>query len=400
MGALEQTTDPTLAAPLRGVELAITGRLASMRRDEATRRVAEAGGSYAQTPTETTQVLVVGQDGPPLGEDGRPTRHLRRARELRDAGHPIRIVPEAEFLDLLGLAERRSDLARLYTTEQLARILGIPRREITAWRRAGLIEPARLVRRLAFFDYRQVSALKALRELAHSGVKPQRIRRSLHELEGWWPDTDGALAQLETIEQEGDLFVRTREGSLAEPSGQLLLDFGARASEASNQAPEARERTESSTGLQGEEFWFRRGLALEEEGRPEEAVHAYTQALEAGHPRPELAFNLGNLMYGLQKTEEAAQCFALATEIEDDYVEAWNNLGNALAELDRADEAIAAFQAAIRLEADYPDPHFNLAETYAAQGRLDEARAHWSEYLALDPHSTWSDEVRKRLRRT
>ena len=87
--------------------------------------------------------------------------------------------------------------------------------------------------------------LKALRELAHSGVKPQRIRRSLHELEGWWPDTDGALAQLETIEQEGDLFVRTREGSLAEPSGQLLLDFGARASEASNQAPEARERTES-----------------------------------------------------------------------------------------------------------------------------------------------------------
>ena len=61
MGALEQTTDPTLAAPLRGVELAITGRLASMRRDEATRRVAEAGGSYAQTPTETTQVLVVGQ---------------------------------------------------------------------------------------------------------------------------------------------------------------------------------------------------------------------------------------------------------------------------------------------------------------------------------------------------
>lgn len=383
---------------VEGLELAITGRLASMRRDEATRRIEEGGGIYAASPTRSTHLLVIGQGGPPLGDDGLPTKHLRTARRLRDEGVPIQIIGEDEFLARLGLDDRQDDLHRVFTTAQLARILGISQGEIRSWVRHDLIEPVKVVRRLCFFDFRQVAGAKALSRLTADGVRPQRIRRSLMELLGWWPESEAALAQLETLEQNDALFVRTREGSLAETSGQLRLDFDAPVAPAAAPRPIEERAPDPESG--SEELWFRRGLQLEEEDRGEEAVVAYAKALEFGNPRPELAFNLGNLMYGLERTTEAAQCFALATEIEPEYVEAWNNLGNALSEMDQADEAIDAFEKALQVEPDYPDAHFNLAETLATSGRTEEAREHWLAYLELDPHSSSADEVRARLRRT
>ncbi len=381
--------NPTLL--LDGIELAVTGRLASMRRDEAIARIEAAGGTYAAAPSETTRWLVIGQGGPPLGDDGLPTKHLREARRLRDAGAPLEIIDEAGFLARIGLDERKGDLERLYTTAQLARILDVSPRELRSWVRSELVRPVRVVRRLAFFDFAQVAGAKALSRLRASGVKPQRIRKSLLELEGWCTTTSASLAQLETLEQERTLFVRTSEGSLAETSGQLRLDFDA---DVDADASLDAERTGNA------ELWFRRGLHLEEQDRPEEATLAYARALEFGSPRAELAFNLGNLMYGLERHDEAAQCFALATEIDAEYVEAWNNLGNALSALERGDEALDAFEQALAFEPDYPDAHYNLAETLAALGRTAEAREHWHAYLELDPHSTSADEVRARLRRT
>ena len=107
--------------------VAITGRLASMSREEAMRRLAEAGAVYVKEPTPETDLLVVGQGGPPLGEDGRLTASLRTARDLREAGSAIEIVPEEELLAHLGV--EGFDLDRLYTTEQLGRILGVSRQQ-------------------------------------------------------------------------------------------------------------------------------------------------------------------------------------------------------------------------------------------------------------------------------
>jgi tetratricopeptide (TPR) repeat protein len=353
---------------LTGLELAITGRLASMRRDEALERIAAAGATYVASPSSTTHLLVVGQGG-----------------------------PEEVFLSRLGLEERLGELDRLFTTAQLARMLDVPQSELRAWVRHQLIRPVKEVRRLAFFDFRQVAGAKALARLAASGVSPGRIRRSLAQLEGWWPSTGASLAQLEVIEAEdargGSLFVRTNEGSLAETSGQLRLDFDA--------PGELDAEADPALDAPGrDELWFRRGIQLEEEDRPEEAVVAYAKALEAGDPSAELAFNLGNLLYALERPADAAPCLALATEIDEDYVEAWNNLGNALAATGDQQAAVDAFERALAIEPDYPDAHFNLAETLATLGRTGDARNHWRAYLELDPHSEWALEVRARLRRT
>ena len=380
------------SSPLAGKEVSITGRLASMARDEALRLIEDAGARHVPLPTEKTALVVLGQGGPALGDDGHLTHALARAEYLRDGGAPIEYVDEERFLALLGLEERQENLRRLYTTHQLHRILEVPLRQIRSWVRHELIRPVKVVRRLCFFDFQQVASAKALSHLATAGVKPQTIRRSLEQLGRWLPDAERYLAQLETLEQGRALYVRTEEGRLVEPSGQLRLDF--------DDARGPAERASLPQLETSQARLFEVGIQAEEEGRLDDAVAIYERALAAGPPQPEIAFNLGNALYSLGRKREAAESFGRATEMETDYVEAWNNLGNALSDLGLPDEAIRVYRYALSIEPDYADAHYNLAETLAGEGETELARRHWKEYLRQDPSSSWAVEVRARLRRT
>ena len=280
---------------------------------------------------------------------------------------------------------------RLYTTAQLGRILNVPASRIRTWMRHDLIRPAKVVKRLSFFDFAQVATARVLSQLTRDGVTPQRLRKSLEQLADWLPDADHALAQLESFEQDV-IVVRTEEGTLAEPTGQLRIDFESEP-EPIPKLPEPK-RDDA-------EMWFEAGTSYEEEGRFADAARAYEQALKVGGgARPEIYFNLGNVLYSLEEKSLAAHRFGQATELEEDYVEAWNNLGNTLNDLGQSDSAVDAFERALRLEPDYADAHFNLAETVANLGEYERAREHWRAYLALDPMSSWADVVRERLRRT
>ncbi len=360
-----------------------------MSPEEALERIAAAGGRIVSSPGTSTAWVVVGGDGLPVGEDGRLFGPLEQARALAETGHPIRILSEEEFLERLGIAERSAHLRALYTTAQLARILDVPERRIHSWVRHGLIRPARVARRLSYFDFRQVAAAKALTRLTAQGVTARRVRESLEQLRRWWPEVGASLARLPSLEEGGALLVRTPEGALAETSGQLRLEF-----------PLEEAATGASSDVPESELWFQRALRLEEEERPEEAVQAYARALDPAGPRAEIAFNLGNALYGLERMEEAAAALALATEVDPEYVEAWNNLGNVHSRLGRHDRAAEDLARALAIEPDYADAHFNLAETLAALGEIEGARAHWQAYLALDPSSVWAQEARARLRRT
>ena len=370
----------------------IAGRLTALSRAEAFERIAAAGGVLAAQPGERTAWVVLADDEIPLGEDGALSGPLDEARRRIEGGQALELLDEDEFLVRLGLAEAGEALQRLYTSVQLGRILDVPARRLSAWVRAGLIRPARVVRRLAYFEFREVAQARALARLAALGVTPRRIRASLEALSQWWPGARSPLAQLDALEESGDLFVRTSSGALAEPSGQLRLPFSAEVA-AAGPEPAAEPVAEA-------EVWFQRALRLEADERLDEAARAYARALDPAHPRPEVAFNLGNVLYAIERTEEACAAFALATELDPEYVEAWNNLGNALSRLGRHEEARSRFERALALEPDYADAHFNLAETLAASGDVERARHHWRTYLAHDPDSAWAAEVRARLRRT
>ena len=98
--AAYEDADP--AHPLNGLEIAFTGELASMTRAAAWDRVAEVGGRPATGVTKHTNMLVFGhQDAWKLRPGEALSAKARRARDLRERGQQIEIVPELDFLQLL-----------------------------------------------------------------------------------------------------------------------------------------------------------------------------------------------------------------------------------------------------------------------------------------------------------
>jgi DNA-binding transcriptional MerR regulator len=389
---------PTRTDLLKAREIAITGRLASMSREEAIRRILAVGGRYVEVPGPDTVGLVVGLEGWPLRNDGQLTRSLEIAREMQQAGHAITILSEEEFLVSLGEEVLQVGMRRLYTTEQLCRILEIPTARLRGWVRGGLVQPVRVVRRLCWFDFQQVASLRALQQLQVTGVSTAQIRKSLEQLRQWMPSVELPLTQLESLEKGGPLLIRMADGRLVEPSGQMHLDFGA-GKERSGQGEIRRMKSKRRAGraqAQADD-WFDKGLAAEDEGQLEDAANCYMNALLAGGPQAETVFNLGNVLYSLGRNGEALQRFLQAIEIDPDYVEAWNNLGGALASMGKWQEAVGAYRQALSIEPNYGDAHCNLAETLEQMGQLDDARQYWLAYLQIDPTSAIAQRIRKKL---
>jgi DNA ligase (NAD+) len=79
--------------------VAFTGRLACMGRAEAFEIVRQHGGTPSQDVTRRTNVLVVGELGWPLMDDGRPSNKLSRA-----SSYGIPVVSERRFLEWIGKA--------------------------------------------------------------------------------------------------------------------------------------------------------------------------------------------------------------------------------------------------------------------------------------------------------
>lgn len=413
------TQSPAQDGPLHGRRVAFTGRLASMNREQALTFLEMVGAFHDRAPVDGTDYLVVGEASRLLTDEGHPSASLSAARALRESGSPIEILSETQFLALLGLEE----LLRLYTTQQLGRILKVPDREIASWVRRGLIRPVKVVHRLHYFDYAQVASAKFLLDLVRSGVPVSRIRENLRAMEAWYPGVGKSLVQLGVMERDGQLMVRLADGSLADSRGQLQLEFhAAKAESPVARSAEARpvnvvrfpgglaEETKkpdpgsarSSDPEAASPFggsWFDAALSFEESGWLEDAAAAYQKALAIDGPSAELAFNLGNVLYRLGRKEESVQRFLQAVELEPAFIESWNNLANALFEIDRPEEAVRALRKALAVDPRYADAHYNLAEVLHHLGRDAEAAVHWRAYLEEDPASEWAEHVRERLRR-
>ncbi|MAG55022.1 MAG: hypothetical protein CMJ83_01895 [Planctomycetes bacterium] len=396
-------TEPTPERdPLEGRVVAITGRMASLVREEAIALIERLGGTYEPTPGAATDYLVVGEIGWPLKADGRLTHHLETAHRLHAEGATIEVISETEFLTLIGERVVGKDLGRLYTAQELSRILGVKAGAVSEWVRRGLLRPAKVVNTLRYFDFGQVASARALARLLGSGVSSARIRTSLKQVSHWWPSAARTLAQLESLGKDGRLYVRLDDGVLAEPSGQLTFDFD----DATPAPPERSQNVQSLAGgafgtggcePQTPEAWFEAALRFEETDRPALAARAYQEALLAGGPKPQTTFNLGNVLFRMGRKAEAAQRFLQTVELDPDHAHAWNNLGNALGDLSHLGDAVPAFRRALGINPDYPDAHYNLAETLYLLKDLASARRHWMRYMDLDPASPWADHVRERL---
>ena len=127
------------------------------------------------------------------------------------------------------------------------------------------------------------------------------------------------------------------------------------------------------------------GLALAGQGKIDEAIEHYNEALRL---RPNYATARTNLGAALAKQGKSADAISNYTQVlktKPDLPEAHVDLGAALASQGKVDDAIAQYNEALRLRPDYAEAHANLGLVLASQGKVDEAISHYTQALRLKP---------------
>lgn len=357
---------------LRDKKVCVTGRLIAMTHGELRELVESHGGEFLRSPRRCGFTLVIGDDGWPTDDDGRPTQVFNRARKLRARGYPIEFTSEDEFLSSLGLTEPADAIRGRHTISDLVRILEVPATSIRRWVRSGLIEPVDSDCRLHYFDFNQVSNAKRICELLDSGVSLAKIRDGVEQVRQWLPDSRLPLAALSKL--EGKTAVFRRGADLLDRRGQRYFDFETSVDSTTTIAQPLNFAADEVSDL------FDQALELEDAGQLSDAANVYQRAINVEPDDPILHFNLGNVLYGLDRFEQSAASFQQALRHDSNYAEAWNNLGNVLTALERLDEAAEAFHRALRLVPTYADAHYNLADVLDRLGQSREADHHRAAY--------------------
>jgi protein O-GlcNAc transferase len=161
------------------------------------------------------------------------------------------------------------------------------------------------------------------------------------------------------------------------------------------------------------------GNALEDAGRPAEALRRYDDAVRLAPRLARAHLNRGNALLAMTDATGAADAFAHAIALDPQFAAAHFNLGNALVrtgrieaamvayrrtlelkpdfadaevalgvaqeELGRADDAIDSYRRALRINPRYAEVHVNLAHVLSRMGRLSEAEASYRHALEVRP---------------
>jgi len=125
------------------------------------------------------------------------------------------------------------------------------------------------------------------------------------------------------------------------------------------------------------------GRALKAQGRLDEAILEYREAIRSDPALTKARYNLGNALVAAGRLDEAILQYREAIRLDPGDVEAHNNLGIAFARRGDLEEAIARYHDAIRLDGDFVEARNNLGGALAAQGRIDEAMAQWREAIRV-----------------
>lgn len=99
MSSVEVDADPD--NPFYGTNVVFTGKMETMKRDDARAAVIRVGGHAPDNLTQGTDYLVVGvQDLRVVGEKGLSGK-MKTAAKYKEKGLPIEIIDEQDFLDML-----------------------------------------------------------------------------------------------------------------------------------------------------------------------------------------------------------------------------------------------------------------------------------------------------------
>lgn len=406
IGRATPAVDPG-ALLLRGRYVAFVGKLGGITKQEAHQLVRQQGGTPINADHTKLDMVVIGADAWPFeAADLLEPPLVEAAAQGR-----LEVLSETQLWERLGLVEPDRDVRQLHTPAMLADLLNVPLAHVRRWHRRGLIQPAKVVHRLPYFDFQEVITARRLAQLLAAGASAKAIESKLDELARLAPDVQRPLAQLSVIIEGRDVLLRDGEG-LIESSGQRRFDFAA--SEHGADESEIADETDSPEPqamiLKSAAFFREPQLEpvssdelllqasqYEDHGDLQAAIDTYRAVLFVDGMAPEINFRLAELLYRLGDVSAARERYYVVLELDEDFVEARANLGCVLAEMGEPELAIAAFTGTLDRHREYPDVHYHLARTLDEVERHDEANVHWREFLAVAPESAWAQEARDRL---
>lgn len=140
------------------------------------------------------------------------------------------------------------------------------------------------------------------------------------------------------------------------------------------------------------------GNAYRLQKRWEEARKTLEQALGVKPQDPEANYSMGMVFAQTGETARAEEYLRRALQLRPGYPEAINNLGVLLLRTRRRDEAVAKFEECIRVAPGFDQSYLNLARVYALEGEPDKARAVLRELLKQHPGHLQAQKALDELR--
>jgi len=273
-----------------------------------------------------------------------------------------------------------------WTRKEICRVLALEERQLRTWEKQGLISATESY---AFSDLLTLRTLNSLRE---QKIPARRIRQSFRSLQDRLGQQPGDVK----IFTEGKRIGVQYSGQRIEPvTGQLFFDFEtAEGGKTRTFTP----RTEAPRNREQSDFWFQKGLELEQaNGDLAQAIEAYLKAVELNPAAAGALVNLGTIYFHKREWKRSEQYYRAAVEADANYALAHYNLGNLYDERGDSDRAYTHYHAALRIQPQYADAHYNLALLHQGQGDMMKALSHWNTYLKLDPGSQWAQIARREI---
>ncbi len=454
-----ESSAPNQPGELENKRVAFVGRLFGMSRRDASDLVRKYGAKVSRKLDAKLNLIVLADDlSMLLDTDAWLTPEMADAVSRGE----LEIISETKLwqrLDEFDAARNNGSqsvqadaptdasttLMRLYTPSMLASMLDVPVATIRQWSRMGLIHPVRQVKKLPYYDLREVDGARSLAQLLEKGVSPALIKEKIEQLGKYIPSAVRSLDQL-SILLSGKKALFRIGSDILDSRGQLHFDLNdapdyelRSQNNAANEQDSADSSKESPLGfpwklvdkseiqtdsepeptdfasildlalmddsapLPVSEQTLREDIAeLQQAGDWDNALAAARLLLLAYRSDSLLQLSednvvLADILFHLERLDAAEERLLIALEYDSDNLEARLNLGCILKQQGRNSAAESAFKGCLEQFPDYADAHYHLASLLDDLERSDEALVHWQRFWDLTPSGPWKTVAAERL---
>jgi tetratricopeptide (TPR) repeat protein len=267
-----------------------------------------------------------------------------------------------------------------YTTQDVARMIGVSTGRLRAYLRAGVLSPERGTRGELRFSFQDLLLLRKAERLVSERVHPHRVRRALVKLRARLPEAR-PLTGVQLGADGQSVVVHEGGARWQVESGQVLLAFEAPVAAADTPMSVLPGRAAPASGGGGEVAVLSLDEAYEvacnlDDTDPEHAETGYRQVLAHDPDHADAHINLGRILHERGELTEAESHYRRALAMRPKDATASFNLGVALEDQGRHAEALEAYRAAISVDERNADAHYNAARLYDLLGDYGAALRH------------------------